>query len=44
MPAENFDRTFIEWRDGHNQCVNSKGKEFKGRRCAAAQIMSYNGR
>ena len=34
VPAENFGRTFIEWRDGHKQCVNSKGKSFKGRRCA----------
>jgi len=22
------------WRDGHKQCVNSKGKVFKGRKCA----------
>ncbi len=34
VPAENFGRTFSEWRDGHKQCVNSKGKAFKGRRCA----------
>jgi deoxyribonuclease-1 len=34
VPAENFGRTFSEWRDGHKQCINSKGKSFKGRRCA----------
>ncbi|MCJ8321797.1 MAG: endonuclease [Colwellia sp.] len=34
VPAENFGRTFSEWRDGHEQCVSSKGKAFKGRRCA----------
>lgn len=34
VPAENFGRTFKEWREGDNQCVNSKGKAFKGRRCA----------
>lgn len=34
VPAENFGRTFIEWREGDNQCVNSKGKAYKGRKCA----------
>ena len=34
VPAENFGRTFAEWREGDNSCVNSKGKTFKGRRCA----------
>ncbi len=34
VPAENFGRTFSEWRDGHKQCINSKGKAFKGRKCA----------
>lgn len=34
VPAENFGRAFSEWREGDNQCVNSKGKSFKGRKCA----------
>lgn len=34
VPAENFGRAFTEWRDGHDGCVNSKGKSFKGRKCA----------
>jgi deoxyribonuclease-1 len=34
VPAENFGRTFSEWRDGHKQCTNNKGKAFKGRKCA----------
>jgi deoxyribonuclease-1 len=34
VPAENFGRTFSEWRDGHKQCINSKGNTFKGRKCA----------
>ncbi len=34
VPAENFGRTFKEWRDGDAQCVNSKGESFKGRNCA----------
>jgi deoxyribonuclease-1 len=35
VPAENFGRSFSEWREGHKQCVNSKGKSFKGRNCAS---------
>lgn len=34
VPAENFGRTFPEWRDGHPKCINSKGKPYKGRKCA----------
>lgn len=34
VPAENFGRTFKEWRDGDALCVNNKGKSFKGRKCA----------
>jgi len=41
VPAENFGRTFSEWRDGHKQCVNSKGKLFKGRRCAEKSNSQY---
>lgn len=41
VPAENFGQTFKEWRDGDTQCVNSKGKEFKGRRCAEKINLEY---
>lgn len=34
VPAENFGRAYSEWREGHAQCVDSKGKSFKGRKCA----------
>jgi deoxyribonuclease-1 len=34
VPAENFGRTFSEWRDGHPECIDNKGKSFKGRKCA----------
>ncbi len=34
VPAENFGRTFIEWREGDSLCVNSKNKQYKGRKCA----------
>lgn len=33
IPAENFGRQFSCWRDGASECVDSKGKEFKGRKC-----------
>ena len=41
VPAENFGRAFPEWRDGHPQCVNSKGKPFKGRKCAEKINQEY---
>lgn len=41
VPAENFGRTFIEWREGHKKCVSSKGKAFKGRRCAEKVNSEY---
>ncbi|NOT57901.1 MAG: endonuclease I [Deltaproteobacteria bacterium] len=34
VPAENFGRSFAEWRDGHPACVTKKGEAFKGRNCA----------
>jgi len=34
VPAENYGRSFSEWRDGHKKCTSSKGKAFKGRKCA----------
>ena len=34
LPAENFGQTFPEWREGSPECVDNKGKEFKGRKCA----------
>jgi deoxyribonuclease-1 len=41
VPAENFGRTFIGWRDGNQQCINSKGKSFKGRKCAEKVNLEY---
>jgi deoxyribonuclease-1 len=35
VPAENFGRSFIEWREGASFCVDKKGKRYKGRKCAA---------
>ncbi|QUN06362.1 endonuclease [Shewanella yunxiaonensis] len=41
VPAENFGRTFSEWREGSPVCVDSKGKAFKGRKCAEKANKEY---
>lgn len=41
VPAENFGRAFVEWREGDKACVNSKGKSFKGRKCASKMNTEY---
>lgn len=41
VPAENFGRNFSEWREGHELCVDSKGKTFKGRNCASKVNKAY---
>ena len=34
VPTENFGKNLIEWRKGSPRCVDSKGRLFKGRKCA----------
>lgn len=41
VPAENFGRTFVEWREGHKKCVTRKGNKFKGRKCAEKVNLTY---
>lgn len=41
VPAENFGRSFTAWREGHPQCVDSKDKSFKGRKCAEKVVREY---
>lgn len=41
VPAENFGRAFIEWREGHEDCVDNKGNSFKGRKCAEKVNLEY---
>lgn len=41
VPAENFGRSFIEWREGHADCVKNDGTAFKGRRCAGKTNETY---
>jgi deoxyribonuclease-1 len=33
VPAENFGRQFVCWREGNPACVKSDGKYYKGRKC-----------
>ena len=41
VPAAHFGQSFKEWRDGHPECVDSKGKSFKSRDCASKMNMKY---
>jgi deoxyribonuclease-1 len=41
VPAENFGRSFTEWRDGDSRCVDKRGKSFKGRKCAEKVNTEY---
>lgn len=41
VPAENFGRTFAEWREDNPQCVDNRGKAFKGRKCAEKTNREY---
>ncbi len=41
VPAHAFGQSFPEWRNGHKECVNKKGKPFKGRNCAQKISMEY---
>jgi len=40
VPAENFGRTFPEWRDGDPDCQDKRGP-FKGRKCAERVSREY---
>lgn len=40
VPAENFGRTFSEWRDGAPECQDKRGP-FKGRKCAERVSKEY---
>lgn len=41
VPAHAFGQSFKEWREGHPDCVDRKGKPFKGRNCAQKVNMEY---
>jgi len=42
VPAQNFGRTFKEWREGSPLCINNKGESYKGRKCAEKASILYN--
>lgn len=41
VPAQSFGQSFREWREGDPDCVDKKGKAFKGRNCAQKVNMEY---
>lgn len=41
VPAENFGKSFSEWREGHASCVRTNGVRYKGRRCASKASATY---
>jgi deoxyribonuclease-1 len=41
VAAEHFGQSFKEWREGHTECVDSKGKSFKGRNCARKMAIPF---
>jgi deoxyribonuclease-1 len=34
VPLDSFGYKFSEWRDGHPECIDTRGRPFKGRNCA----------
>ena len=41
VPAENFWKSFNEWKNWDPTCVDSKGKSFKGRKCAEKSNQTF---
>lgn len=41
VPAEAFGNSFVEWREGHPECVDSRNRAFHGRHCAAKMNTLY---
>ncbi|MGB1298177.1 MAG: endonuclease [Psychrobium sp.] len=41
VPAQNFGQSFTAWRLGDKECINNKGKVYKGRRCANKSSKEY---
>ncbi|MBW2186709.1 MAG: endonuclease [Deltaproteobacteria bacterium] len=41
VPAHAFGQSFPAWRNGNPSCIDSKGKSFKGRRCAGKVSIEY---
>ena len=41
VPAHAFGQSFLQWREGHPQCVDRKGRAFKGRNCARKTAIAF---
>ncbi len=41
VPMSTFGKHFSEWTKGHPSCVSSKGKKYKGRKCAGKMNPHY---
>ena len=41
VPMSTFGKHFSEWTNGHPSCVSSKGKKYKGRKCAGKVSSAY---
>jgi deoxyribonuclease-1 len=41
VPAHAFGQSFREWREGHPECVDSRGKSFKGRNRARKMVHMF---
>ncbi|MFA9374428.1 MAG: endonuclease [Poseidonibacter sp.] len=41
VPAENFGRTFVQWREGDPACIDKRGNSYKGRKCASKTSKEY---
>ena len=41
LPAESFGQAFPEWREGSPECIDNRGKAFKGRKCAEKISQKY---
>jgi endonuclease I len=41
VAAEAFGQSFREWREGHPECLDKRGKPFKGRNCARKMSTAF---
>lgn len=41
VPAQAFGQSFTEWREGNSECIDRKGRAFRGRGCAGKISMEY---
>ncbi|MEJ2727645.1 MAG: endonuclease [Deltaproteobacteria bacterium] len=41
VPLESFGTKFSEWSDGHPQCLDSRGRPFKGLNCAEKMNVKF---